>query len=166
MNIFLAADHAGFYLKEKIKNHLEKRGHSVTDFGAFSYSAFDDYPDFIGACAREVAKDPDKNKGIILGGSGEAEAMVANKYKGIRCGLFYAKAVPVGAADVMGRVSSDPFEIIRLSREHNNANMLSLSSRFLTEEDALAAVDLWLSIDFPGDDRHVRRINQFKKLGA
>jgi len=71
--------------------------------------------------------------------------MVANKYKGVRCGLFYTKAIPVGPADVNGRESHDPFEIIRLSREHNNANMISLSARFLTMEDAIKAADLWLT---------------------
>lgn len=166
MKIFLATDHAGFYIKEKLKAHLLKEKFTVEDCGAYAFSETDDYPDFIGIAAKGVSKDPENNKGIIIGGSGEAEAMVANKYKGVRCGLFYAKAVPLTEADVNGRVSEDPFEIIRLSREHNNANMLSLSARFLSEKDAIHAVDLWLSIEFTNDPRHVRRINKFTDLGS
>lgn len=165
MKIYLATDHAGFLLKEKLKTHLTKVGYDIEDCGAFSFIPSDDYPDFISLAAQNVSNDPVNSRGIIIGGSGEAEAMVANKYKGVRCGLFYTKAIPVGAADVNGRESHDPFEIIRLSREHNNANMLSLSARFLTIDDAIKAADLWLTTDFTNDPRHVRRIKKFIQLG-
>jgi len=164
MKIFLASDHTGIELKNKIKSFLEERKHEVEDCGAYEFDKNDDYPDFIRKAAEQVSKDPDNNKGIIIGGSGQGEAMVANKFKGVRCALFYTPAIPVAAADVTGRISTDPFEIIRLTREHNNANMLSLSARFLKVEDALKAVDIWLSEPFPGDERHKRRVDKIKKI--
>lgn len=166
MNVYIATDHTGYALKEKIKKFLTEEGYAVEDCGAYTYDKDDDYPDFVGKAANQVSKDPENSRGIVIGGSGEAEMMVANKYKGVRCGLFYTPAIPVTAADVTGRMSSDPFEIIRLTREHNNANMLSLSARFLTEEDALKAIKLWLEIPFPGDERHVRRIEKIKNIEA
>ena len=164
MKVYLGTDHAGFYLKEKVKEFLREKGFVVEDCGAFYFDKDDDYPDFVGKAAEGVSKDPENNRGIILGGSGEAEMMVANKFRGVRCALFYATAVPAGAADVKGRMSKDPFEIIRLSREHNNANMLSLSARFLRENDALKAVIMWLETPFPGDERHKRRIDKIRKI--
>lgn len=164
MKVYLATDHTGLALKNKIKNILEEKGYIVEDCGAYEYDKNDDYPDFIGKAAQGVAKDPENTRGIIIGGSGEAEMMTANKFKGVRCGLFYTPAIPATAADVTGRMSTDPFEIIRLTREHNNANMLSLSARFLKEEEAIKAVELWLEAPFSGDERHVRRIEKIKKI--
>ncbi len=162
--IYLGTDHAGFSLKEHIKEVLIKKGYTVEDCGAFSFNPEDDYPDFIGLAAEKVAEDPEHRRGIIFGGSGQAEMMVANKYTGVRCALFYTPAIPVSPADVTGRESTDPFEIIKLTREHNNANMLSLSARFLTEEDAVKAILLWLETPFPGDERHIRRIQKIAEL--
>lgn len=164
MKVFIATDHAGYRLKEEIKEFLVTQRYEVEDCGAYSFNKDDDYPDFISKAAEEVSLDPENTRGIILGGSGEAEMIVANKYKNIRCALFYAPAVPVNAADVTGRKSTDPFEIIRLTREHNNANMLSLSARFLTRETAMKAIQLWLETPFSKDERHIRRINKIKKL--
>ncbi len=158
MKVYLATDHAGFELKEKVKGFLQKEGYKIEDCGAYQYDSNDDYPDFISKAAEKVSKDPQNNKGIIFGGSGQAEMMVANKFKGIRCALFYAAAVPVRAADVTGRMSVDPYEMIRLTREHNNANMLSLSGKFMKVKDAEKAVELFLNTPFPGDERHARRI--------
>lgn len=162
--IYLAADHAGFELKEKIKEHLKSKGFVVDDKGALSFDKDDDYPDLIAPVAKAVSEDPEKSKGILFGGSGQAEMMVANKFKGVRCALFYAAVPPLGAADVTGRISSDPFEMIRLTREHNNANMLSIGARFVSAETAKKVVDLWLSQDFPGDVRHVRRIKKISEF--
>lgn len=164
MTVFLATDHSGFSFKENLKTLLVSKGYKVVDCGAYEFDKDDDYPDFIAKAASEVSHDPDNARGIIFGGSGQAEMMVANKYKGVRCALFYAPAVPVAPADVTGRVSTNPFEIIRLTREHNNANMLSLSARFLTQEDALKAAILWLTEPFPADPRHVRRIEKIRKI--
>lgn len=162
--IYLATDHAGFELKEKIKEFLKQERYEVEDCGAFEFDKNDDYPDFISKAAEAVSKNPDNDRAIIFGGSGEAEMMTANKYKGVRAALFYSLATPVGAADVTGRVSSDPYEIIRLTREHNNANVLSLGVRFLTDDQAKEAVQIWLKEPFSGNERHVRRIEKIKKI--
>ena len=144
--IFLASDHAGFKLKEKIKSFLTKDNYQVKDFGAFEFNQNDDYPDFIIPCAKKVAKT--KNSlGIILGGSGQGEAISANKIKGVRTTVFYG----------------GPKEIIKLSKEHNNANVLSLGARFLKEKDAVQAVKLWLNTKFSNESRHVRRIKKIEK---
>lgn len=164
MKIVIGADHGGFELKEKVKEFLIKKGHTVDDCGAYKFDKDDDYPDFISKAADIVSKDPENTKGIIFGRSGQAEAMLANKFRNVRCALFYAPAVPVGAADVAGRVSTDPFEMIRLTREHNNSNMLSLGGSFVKEQDLLKAVTLWLETPFPGHARHVRRIEKIKKI--
>lgn len=164
MKVYLGTDHAGFELKEKVKKFLQKQGYDVTDCGAFSFDKEDDYPDFIGKAAEAVSKDPENSKGIIFGGSGQGEAIVANKYKNIRAVVFYAPAVPPGSTDADGRTSQDPFEMLRLTREHNNANVLSLSARFLKEEDVFKAVKLWLETPFPGEERHKRRIDKISAL--
>ena len=162
--VYLATDHTGFELKEKVKAFLQKEGYEVTDYGAHYYDEDDDYPDFVSKAAEMVSKDPDNAKGVIFGGSGEGEAMVANKYKGVRCALFYAPALPVQAVNIEGRTSSDPFEILRLTREHNWANILSIGVRFLKEEDALKAIKLWLDSPAPTDQKHVRRVEKIKKI--
>lgn len=104
MKVYLATDHTGLELKEKIKKFLTQKGYAVEDCGAYEYDKDDDYPDFISKAAERVSKDPD-SRGIIFGGSGQGEAMVANKFKGVRCALFYTPAVPVHAADITGRMS-------------------------------------------------------------
>ncbi len=143
MNIVLATDHAGFRHKEALKEHLVQAGYEVKDFGTNSEEACD-YPDFIFPAAQEVAKDPEHTRGIIFGGSGEGEAMTANRVKGVRATVYYG---------------SRP-EILELSREHNNANVLSIGARFVSEDEVLDAVDHWLSLPFSGDERHVRRIGK------
>ena len=164
MKIYLATDHAGFELKEKVKQFLQQSGYEVEDCGALKYDKDDDYPDFISKAAQKVSKDPENGRGIIFGGSGQGEAIVANKFKHIRCVVFYAPVVPPFAIDATGKTSSDPFEMIRLTREHNNANILSLGARFLTTEDALKAVDQWLKTPFGNDPRHMRRIEKIKEI--
>ena len=164
MKVYLATDHAGFELKEKVKWFLEKEGYKVEDCGAYQFDKDDDYPDFISKAAEAVSKDLENAKGIIFGGSGQAEMMVANKFKGVRCALFYAAVVPVREADVTGRISTDPYEMIRLTREHNDANMLSIGVRFVTDEEAIKVAKLWLDASFPGHERHVRRIEKIKEI--
>ncbi len=164
MTVYLATDHAGFTLKEKVKTFLEKEGYSVSDCGAYEYDKNDDYPDFISKAASEVSKDPENSRGIIFGGSGQAEMMTANKFKGVRCGLFYAATIPVRAADITGRMSSNPYEIIRLTREHNNANMLSIGARFVTDKEALKVSAIFLETPFSGEERHKRRIEKISNL--
>lgn len=145
--IYLAADHAGFELKEKVKEFLQKEGYQVKDFGAFDFDKNDDYPDFISQAAQAVSKDP-QNKAILFGRSGQGEAMVANKFKNVRAIVFYGQRE----------------EIIKLSREHNDANVLSLGTRFLSEEEALGAIESWLETPFTGEERHKRRIEKIKQI--
>lgn len=145
MNLLIASDHAGFELKEKLKVYLAEIGYSAKDFGALSYDENDDYPDFILPLAEEIAKDPENSKGIVLGGSGQGEAMAANRIKGCRAVVYYGGNL----------------DIIKLSRQHNDANVLSLGARFLTEEEAKAAVKLWLETLFSNEERHSRRLKKF-----
>lgn len=155
MEIYIASDHAGFELKEKLKVYLAELGHQTKDFGALSYDENDDYPDFILPLAEEIAKDPENSKGIVLGGSGQGEAMAANRVKGCRAVVYYG----LSAEALAKEDGSD--KIITLSRQHNNANILSLGARFLSEDEAKAAVKLWLETEFSNEERHVRRIKKF-----
>lgn len=163
MKVYLATDHAGFELKNKIVDFLKKEGYEVEDCGPFEYDKNDDYPDWISKAAQGLSEDYE-NFGIVLGGSGQGEAMVANKFKNVRCALFYGPVIPPLPTDISGTQSDDPFEMLRLTREHNNANMLSLGVRFLTEQDAINAVKLFLESKYSGEERHERRIEKIKKL--
>lgn len=161
--IYLASDHAGLELKNKLVEYLKSKGLEVEDCGAYKFDPDDDYPDFIIPCAQKVAETPG-SRGIIVGGSGQAEVIAANKVKGIRAALFYGKTGHVESADITGRKSDDPYEIVRLSREHNDTNVLSLAARFLSEEEAKPAVDLWLSTKFDQASRHQRRHDKIAKF--
>jgi len=141
--IILGTDHAGFELKESIKKHLIEKDFVVEDKGAHSLDPDDDYPDFIIPAAKKVAEDP-AYRGIIFGASGQGEAMVANKVKGIRAALYYGKNI----------------DIVKLSRTHNDANMLSLGARFLDKKEAIKVVNLWLETNFSKNERHQRRIKK------
>ncbi len=145
--IFVGADHAGFKLKEEIKKYLLSKGYEVEDKGAHSFDPEDDYPDFIVPVAKAVAKTPN-SKGIIFGASGQGEAIVANKIKGIRAALYYGNNI----------------EIVKLSRTHNNANILSIGARFLSKGQAIEAVELWLSTNFSNEERHIRRVKKIDKI--
>lgn len=164
MKIYLASDHAGFEFKNQIKAFLEKKDYEVTDCGPDHFDKNDDYPDFVSKAAEAVSLDPKGSIGILCANTGQAEAMLANKYKNVRCALFYAPAVAVSAVDVTGRLSTNPFEIINLAREHNNANMLSLSGKFMDLSTAEKAIELFISTSFPEDERHLRRIEKIKKI--
>jgi ribose 5-phosphate isomerase B len=147
MRIHIAADHAGFVLKEFLKTHLSTDGHECLDYGAHTIEREDDYPDMVGACMQGLHKDLDASAsamGIVLGGSGQGEAIVANKYNRIRAVVYYGGNI----------------DIVRLSREHNDANVLSLGARFIPDSEALEAVRLWLKTPFSRDERHVRRIKK------
>ena len=144
--IILGTDHAGFELKEEIKKHLLNKDFEVEDMGADSLDPKDDYPDFIIPVAKKVAENP-KNKGIIFGASGQGEAMAANKIKGIRAALYHG---------------NNP-DILKLSRQHNDANILSLGAKFLDKKEAIKAVDIWLNTEFSNEERHKRRINKISE---
>ncbi len=157
MKLALSTDHAGFERLHNLKKFLESLGHECIYFGPESFNPEDDYPDFISPAAQAVASG-ECQAGIIFGGSGEGEAMAANRVAGVRCTVYYGPAQAVEALEVEGTVSHDDFEILRLSREHNDANMLSLAGRFLTKEAVEQAVSLWLSTPFSQKERHQRRI--------
>lgn len=144
MELFIASDHAGFELKEKLKKYFDRKKIEYEDLGPKSYDKNDDYPDFIIKAAERVAET--KEKGIIIGYSGEGEAIAANKVKEIRTVVYYGKNK----------------EIIKLSREHNNANILSLGAGFLSEKEAVEAVDLWLKTPFSKEKRHIRRLKKIQ----
>jgi len=149
MRIFLGTDHAGYAHKEAVKRALEAEGRTVTDCGAYHYDEQDDYPDFIApAVAQLIATDDAQARAIIFGGSGQGEAMVANRYQGARAVVYYG-----GAPD-----------ILTLSRAHNNANVLSLAARFLSEAEAVDAALAWLATPFSKDERHVRRLQKVSQL--
>jgi ribose 5-phosphate isomerase B len=160
MKIYLAADHAGFELKERAKKWLIENGHEVTDCGALKLVEGDDYPVYMAKAAEAVASNPG-SQGIIFGGSGQGEAMVANRQEGVRAAVFYGPELAKTAVDSEGKESSDPYEIVRLERSHNDANMLSLGARFLNPEEALAAIKIFLETPFSQAERHDRRIKEF-----
>lgn len=143
MKIYLGSDHAGFELKEQIKNYLKEKGLVVEDEGAFAVDPEDDYTDYIKIVAKMVEMD-EGSRGIIFGGSGQGEAICANRFKSIRAAVFYG-----GSLDV-----------IKLTREHNDSNILSIGGRFVGFAEAKQAVDLWLTTPFSNDERHQRRIRE------
>jgi ribose 5-phosphate isomerase B len=137
MRIAIGSDHAGFKYKEEIKHYLNGMEHQVTDFGTYSEEPVD-YPLFIRPVALSVANG-EADRGIVLGGSGNGEAMVANRTRGVRCAICWNA------------------ESARLARQHNDANMISIGQRMMTKEEALEIVRIWLETPFEGG-RHVRRI--------
>lgn len=148
MTIILASDHAGFDLKEKIKVFLHEKGYDVFDVGAEKYIEGDDYPEYMKKAGMKVSEDKSSNtKAIVFGGSGQGEAIVCNRFKGVRAIVWYGGDI----------------EIIKKSREHNDANILSIGARFVNEEEVKKAVELWLNILFGDEERHKRRIADIDK---
>ena len=143
MNIYIASDHAGFELKKSLVLHLENKGFNVSDMGPDSYDEFDDYPDFVLNVGKKVLEDSE-SFGIILGGTGQGEAIVVNRLKGVR-------------AIVCNNENKD---IPILGREHNNANIISLGARFLEDSVAKEMVDIFLETKFSEEERHLRRIKK------
>ena len=145
--LYIASDHAGFELKKEIASFLKQSNIEFEDIGSHEYNKLDDYPDYIIPAAKKVAENPDKNRAIILGGSGQGEAIAANKVKGVRAALYYG----------------GPKEIVSLSKTHNNANILSLGARFIDKKEAIEIIKLWLKTSFSKEDRHSRRIDKICK---
>lgn len=146
MKVFLGTDHAGFELKEEIKDFLQKEGYEVEDCGAYEFNKDDDYPDFISKAAQGVSNNLKKNAcGIVLGKSGAGECMVANKIKGVRAFLAVNE------------------KNVRLAREHNDANVISLGSEIVPLPQAKKLIKLFLETPFSNEERHKRRI---KKIAA
>lgn len=141
MRIHIGSDHAGLEFKTELITHLVDKGHDVTDHGPYEYDALDDYPDFCIPCAEAVAKDS-TSLGIVLGGSGNGEQIAANKVKGVRAALVWS------------------IETAKLAREHNNANVISLGQRLHDADFVKQLIDTFIATKFPGDERHVRRIDK------
>lgn len=160
MKIYFAADHAGFALKQALLEHLHAAGYPIEDVGALTLDPGDDYPDFVTPCAERVARDP-SSFGIIIGGSGQGEAMCANRIKGVRAAVFYGPMRVTEALDIEGGRSEDGFDLVRLARHHNNANILSIGARFMSGKEAVEAVQLFLETPFSDSPRHARRLAKF-----
>lgn len=155
MKIHIGSDHAGFEMKKKLVAFLQDMNFQVVDHGADRLVPDDDYPDYIAPVAEAVSLDLE-SRGIVLGGSGQGEAIVANKFPGIRCVVFNGQYKPEDGRFV-------PEEIM-ITRQHNDANILSLGARFLSDDEAQRAVRLWLNTGFSEDERHLRRIEKIKNI--
>ena len=161
MKIYLAGDHAGFRLKSALLEHLQMQGYDIEDMGPHELVPEDDYPDYVTPLAHKIVEE-EGAVGIICAGSGQGEAMCANRVVGARAAVFYGKLPAVGSLDAEGGHSQDGFNIVRLARKHNNANILSIGARFVSPEDADQAVRLFLSTTFDTEsERHTRRIEKF-----
>ena len=157
MKIYIGSDHAGFGLKEILVPFLKNKGYEVVDKGAFEYNEGDDYPDFIALAAKEVSDaDAPNVRGIVLGGSGQGESIVANKFLNVRAVVFNGQYERKDGEEV-------PDEIF-LTRSHNDSNILSLGARFITEDIAKRAVREWLDTPFSGEERHLRRIKKIEEI--
>jgi ribose 5-phosphate isomerase B len=151
--IYIGTDHAGFALKEILVPYVTKLGYEVIDCGAYVFEDGDDYPDFIAPVAKAVALNPQHVHGIILGGSGQGEAMVANRFPHVRATVYY------GEPSLFKRS-----EIIELARLHNDSNILSIGARFVSVSLAKKMVKKWLETKFSNDERHIRRIKKIEKV--
>lgn len=146
--IYLATDHAGFEHKNVLKEYLTDEGFTVVDCGADTLDPVDDYPDFIQKAARAVSENPESARAIIFGGSGQGEAMLANRFKNVRATVFY------GGDET----------IVTLSREHNDANILSIGARFVTVDVLKKVVVLWLNTEALSDEKYTRRIDKVEHI--
>ena len=136
--ILIGADHAGFELKNAIEKYLIEKGYDVEDFGADVLDPLDDFTKILAPLAYKISQNPEL-KGIVFGGSGQGEAQICNRYKGVRAAVYYGGNL----------------DIVKRSREHNNANILSIGARFV--DNAKEAIDLWLSTEFSGGEKYARR---------
>lgn len=139
--IYLATDHAGLELKNLVRDWLIAENYEVKDCGAHVLDTNDDFPDFIQLAAEEVSRKPADTKAVIFGGSGQGEAMQANRFKGVRAAVYYG----------------GPDEIVSLSRQHNDSNVLSIGARFVTEDKAKEMIWSWLHTEASADEKYHRR---------
>lgn len=161
--MYFAADHAGFELKKFLMPVVTALGHQVEDCGAFEMDAADDYPAIIACAARALSEDVLQgidSRAIVIGASGQGEAMAANRFKGVRAALYYADA---GEQTDAG---GEKLDMLASSRKHNNANVLALGARFLSSEAASQAVTRWLDTPFSGEERHQKRVAQLDTLAG
>lgn len=152
MKVYFASDHAGFELKNALVEYVRELGYEVEDCGAHSFDETDDYPVFVMDVARRVAADPERTRGIVIGGSGQGEAFAANRIRGVRAAVYYGEPT-LQQTDVKGK----KLDMISSTREHNNTNIFSLAGRFLTKDEAKDAVKRWLTVPYDYEERHERR---------
>jgi len=157
MRVVLASDHAGFDLKNALVPFVRSLGYEVEDLGAHEYHEDDDYPDLVRPAAEQVSNDPEHVRAVVLGGSGQGEAIVANRYPRVRAVVYNGES--------RGAVFNDLDEIA-LSRQHNDANVLSLGARFLHADEAMEAVKRWLETPCSGEERHKRRIEKIDRANV
>lgn len=157
IKVYIGTDHAGFETKEHLKAYISSLGYEVVDLGPFSFDKDDDYPDLIRPVAEAVAGDAG-SMGVILGGSGQGEAMCANRVKGARAAVFY------GGAREQTDAGGATLDMIASMREHNNANIISLGARFMTDDEVKDAVKRFLELPFSGNERHTRRIKKLDQF--
>lgn len=154
--ILIASDHAGFELKQTLIPFLRDMDYEVKDFGPHEFVEDDDYPDHIAPLAKEISQNGGIHQGIVIGGSGQGEAIVANRFRHVRAMVFNGQFHPVDGHRV-------PLEV-KTAREHNDANVLSLGARFISVEDAKEAVKTFLTTPFSEDKRHERRLKKLDEL--
>lgn len=160
MKVFLAADHAGLRMKATLFEQISLLGYEVEDVGAFELDPNDDYPVFAKALAAKITDHPG-SLGVMCAGSGQGEAMCLNRHAGIRAAVLYALVPASEALNIEGAHSEDGYDVVRLARKHNNANVLSIGSRFIAIDEAQEAVRIFLTTPFSEDERHVHRLAQY-----
>lgn len=158
MKIFFAADHAGFSLKQELLEFAKTElGYEVEDCGALAFDEYDDYPDFVNVATKNLLSADSQDRAVVIGASGQGEAMAANRQPGIRAAVYYGPT-----AGQQTDQAGQELGLLESSRAHNNANVLALGARFLEVEEAKQALKVWLNTNYTGDERHQRRIT---KLG-
>ena len=163
MKVHVATDHSGFEFKNELKDRLENAGFEVEDHGAHELDPADDYTDFVIPAAKAVAKEVG-SFGIVIGRSGQGEAMAANKIHGARACVYYGSKLPIEAVDADGKTSEDPLIIMEQTRKHNHANILSLGFSYLTVNEAVEAFKRFAETD-PEPGRHQRRVDALEDAG-
>ena len=153
MKIYIGADHAGYKLKEKLIEYLLELDYEVADKGAFDFNPVDDYPDFVKHVAEAVVGE-EGSFGVVIGASGQGEAMCANRMRGIRSAVYYGKA------GTQKDMSGNTLDMVASMRAHNNANMVALGARFISEDEAKQVIKKFLETKFSNEERHIRRINK------
>lgn len=153
MKIVIASDHAGFELKKYLIENLKERKFDIVDMGPYEYDENDDYPDYIKKVGQYISENnkTEEFRGIVIGGSGQGENICVNKFLNVRSALIYGNDIVLNT------------EIAKLSRQHNNANVLSLGARFIEKENAFKLIQIWLEEKFSNDERHIRRLLKLEK---
>lgn len=157
MKIYFASDHAGFEMKQALIEFVKTLGHEVADCGPTSLDPEDDYPVYV-TCAASAVSHRAADRGIVIGASGQGEAMVANRFPGVRAAVYYGDGA--SQLDMGGKTLG----MLESTREHNDANILSIGARFIDLAEAKDAVSVWLDTPFSGEERHKRRITQIDEV--